>query len=208
MPHSWRRRSSAAALVRRHALGGSAVAIYLKSPGEFYLTNNLLVGNAGQGGIVDLAGPGVLEESQRLLANNTLAGNGSTAVAASGWLTQPIQLANNIIVSHTVGVSVTDASLLDVRYTRWHGNGRDVSEGVTQTEGITAPPAFTNPDGGDYSLLPGSAAINAGDPAGTPPAPPVDITNFPRPFGPRVDIGAYEWHGPQTYFPLITAHGT
>ena len=39
---------------------------------------------------------------------------------------------------------------------------------------------------------------------GIPPAPPVDIEGTPRPFGARVDIGAYEWHGPQTFMPLIS----
>ena len=47
------------------------------------------------------------------------------------------------------------------------------------------------------ALLPGSSAINAGDPAA---APPTDQRGVPRPQGPGVDIGAFEYQ----YVPVFT----
>jgi hypothetical protein len=35
------------------------------------------------------------------------------------------------------------------------------------------------------------------------PAPPIDYGAYDRPFWTRVDIGAFEWHGPQHFMPSV-----
>ena len=67
----------------------------------------------------------------------------------------------------------------------------------------TGDPVFVNVANDDYHVRKTSAARDAGDPAGIPPAPDVDLASGARPFGARVDIGAYEWrdaiHWPNDY---------
>jgi len=63
---------------------------------------------------------------------------------------------------------------------------------------------------GDYRLGAGSAAIDAGDQAGVPPAPPVDMDGDARPIAGRVDIGAdesYERGAWRWYLPLVANFG-
>lgn len=59
--------------------------------------------------------------------------------------------------------------------------------------------------GGDYHLLAGSPAINAGTSAG---APLTDLDGNPRPCGPAVDMGTYEFHGTQFVRGDANADGT
>ena len=51
--------------------------------------------------------------------------------------------------------------------------------------------------------MPNSLAIDAADPAGVPPAPNHDIDDVDRPYGKRVDVGAYEWHGQGAILPIV-----
>ena len=62
---------------------------------------------------------------------------------------------------------------------------------------INADPLFTNAAGGDYSLQPGSPAINNGVTLG---AVTKDILNASRPLGHFYDMGAYEFAGPFNYY--------
>ena len=94
-------------------------------------------------------------------------------------------------------------------YNLFDGNDLNVGgEGVyTHTHPIAGAADFVNPLAGDYRIRLTSAARDAGDPAGVPPAPDYDADGTQRPFGAGVDIGAYEWHGPVRYLPLVT-HNT
>jgi photosystem II stability/assembly factor-like uncharacterized protein len=153
---------------------------------------------------------------EALIVNNTLVSNsGGTGVYMEMWLT-PITLTNNIVVSHTVGIHANGNPTLGgmtagVHYTVYNNNGvnsevdNDDST-LIESHAITAPVEFISFLGGDYHLNFASSARDAADPAGIPPAPATDIEGTARPFGPRVDIGAYEWHGSsnQYYLPLIT----
>ena len=59
-------------------------------------------------------------------------------------------------------------------------------------------PAFVDPDGGDYHIGPGSAAIDRGVDAGVT----TDIDGDPLPIGPAPDIGADEaWRW--AFLPLV-----
>jgi hypothetical protein len=166
----------------------------------FTFTNNVLAGNTAS-----QADGLALEYAPRgVVVNNTLAGNGDTAILVDQWNITPITFTNNIVVSHTVGITVTEGATATVRYTLWGGNGTDIAGGgtISHTHPLTGSPAFVNPAADDYHLTIGSAARDAGDPAGVPPAPPVDLDGVSRPQGPAVDLGAYEWRGHWLYLPL------
>jgi len=213
--NTFRDNAAALDLSGDQALLGGALA--LNRTNGLLVTNNVFAGNrARAGAALALLGwnitdypPDVVRTAQ--IVNNTLVANpGDNGVHLEMWQT-PITLTNNIIVSHTVGIHVETGQTLgmaaEVHYTVYNDNGTnsDVTPDSTliETGAITAPVEFVSFLGGDYHLLPTSAAIDAGDPAGVPPAPAVDIEGTPRPFGWAVDIGAYEWHGPQAFLPLI-----
>jgi len=214
--NTFRNNQAALDLSGDQALLGGALA--LNRTNGLMLVNNLFVNNqARAGAAAALLGwdtaktpPDVVRVAQ--VVNNTLAANaGENGLYMEMWKT-PITLTNNIVVSHTVGIHVETGQTLgmtaEVRYTVYNDN--DVNSETTpdstliETNAITAPVAFVNFLGGDFRLLPTSSARDAGDPAGVPPAPPVDIEGAPRPFGAGVDIGAFEWHGPQLFLPLIS----
>ncbi len=185
------------------ALGG---AVGANTTNDLHIVNNVLAFNAANaGGGLLLVGAENLPAGTVSIVNNTLYANaGESGVNLRGWTT-PITLTNNIVVSHTTGVAV-EGGAVALRYTLYDANG--VNSGGTgdidESHSNTGTPAFVDSANHDFHLLPNSAAIDAGDPAGVPPAPALDIDEFPRPFGPRVDIGAYEWHGPQSFLPVIS----
>ena len=180
-----------------HSTGGACI-VFTRG---FTFTNNVVAGNTAKeaGGLV-LS----LFEERGVVTNNTLAGNSDAAVVVEAWTT-PVTFSNNIVVSHTVGISATEGTTATVRYTLWDGNGVDIAGAgtISETHPVTGTPAFAYPANHDYHLAVGSAAINAGDPAGVPPAPPVDLDGVARPVGVAVDLGAYEWQGYLGYLPFV-----
>lgn len=195
-------------------LGG---AIAVNGTNGIEVTNNVLAGNGAEnGGALALIGwdrqaySGTVANAA--VTNNTLFNNGgSSGIYAELWTT-PVTFTNNIFVSHTAAIHVaTNAKLggmtAGALYNLYDGNGAisevDAGSTLQQLEQIAGAPGFVEPWANNFHLLPTSSAIDAGDPAGVPPASPVDIENVQRPFGTRVDVGAYEWHGPLNYLPSI-----
>jgi photosystem II stability/assembly factor-like uncharacterized protein len=170
----------------------------------FAFTNNVVAGNTadeGDGLSLDLLG----QTETGVVTNNTFYSNGDTGVLVGPGSTPNLTLTNNIVVSHTIGISVTEGVSATVRYTLWHANGTDITGGgtISHTHPVTGAPAFMDPTADDYHLTGASAAIDSGDPAGVPPAPPQDLDGVTRPQNLRVDLGAYEWSGSSLFFPLI-----
>ena len=171
--------------------GASALYLhYLSSP--FTLTNNVIVDNQStyswvEHPCVDIRG------SDGQMLHNTIARNDNTyGVRIEDG--SAVALTNTILVSHTVGITVTAGSTATLEGTLWGsgnwGNGVDWGGAgaiVTGTVNIWDDPAFVNPDGGNYHLGSGSAAVDAGVSAGVT----TDIEGLPRDGAP--DIGAYEW---------------
>jgi hypothetical protein len=142
------------------------------------------------------------------VVNNTVIDNGHHGITAGG-LNTTLSLVNNIVVSHTVGLVVQERVTATVRYTLWRGNGAGITGSgvVSHTHPVTGSPAFADAASRDYHLTSGSAARDAGDPAGVPPAPNYDADGVARPQGPAVDLGAYEWRGYLRYLPLVARKG-
>ena len=116
-----------------------------------------------------------LRMSAGTLSFSTVADNDASAV--SFFITGPLVVSNSIIL----------------------GNGSLAAGPVTFTpENLLAGDAlFAARKAGDYRLLPGSAAIDAGDEASTAEIPPFDIRGAARVWGAAPDLGAYE-AGPST----------
>jgi len=165
------------------------------------LVNNVVVenrlGTTGDGAGIYLVGS-TARFLHTTLARNT-GGNGqgvfvSSPVGSTLWMT------NTVLVSHTVGIEVDGiGAAATLTATLWGtgvwANGQDwINHGtlITGTVNIWGDPAFVDPDGGDYHLGPGSAAIDAGVDAGVA----TDIDGDHRPIGPAPDLGtdeAWRW---------------
>lgn len=108
-----------------------------------------------------------------------------------------LTLTNNIIVSHSVGISVTAGSTATIEGTLWGSGewandidivnvGGSISLGAVN---LHAEPGFVDPESGNYHITPASAAVDAG----VATALASDIDGEARPFGAGPDIGADEW---------------
>jgi len=105
---------------------------------------------------------------------------------------------NAILVSHSVGIHVTDGNTVIVDGVLWYNTPIALSKGPAAGAAIThqviGDPLFAA-DG--YHLTPGSAAIGRG----VPTSLQVDIDNEVRPLAPA--LGADEYWADKAYLPLI-----
>jgi len=160
------------------------------------LTNNVIADNQDS-----RAGSGlyIWDSSPRLL-HTTIArnrgGDGSGLYVAGSSNQSTVALTNTILVSHTVGVAVTQGNTATLNATLWHINGTDYSGNVIHVNDRSGDPDF-DPDG--YHLPPISAAIDAGVDAGVT----TDIDGDARPQGQGHDIGADEFRQSYIYLPLV-----
>lgn len=160
------------------------------------LVNNVVADNR-----TEQAGSGIFIYASKVqLLHNTIArnrgGNGVGILIARYLGASHVEIINTILVSHTVGISVTSDSTATLHGTlwgtnewastlNWHGTH------VFLTASVDGNPNFVDPSNRDYHLLTGSAAIDEGVFAGVT----TDIeghNRLPDYGGLRVDIGAYE----------------
>jgi len=188
--------------------GGGIELWYSDSP----LTNNVIADNRatarGSGLWIGRSEPSLRHTT---LARNTGGDGGGVFVTNDGSSTpRTVVMTNTILVGHAVGISVTAGSKVTLEATLWGSgawaNGTDWGgDGiiVAGTINVRGDPAFVNPDGGDYHIGPGSAAIDAGVNAGVT----TDIDGDFRPKEGGYDIGADEF-GQQwnIYLPLVVKH--
>jgi hypothetical protein len=164
------------------------------------------VGSAGKG-----SGLYIGSSSPRLL-HTTIARNGGgdgsgVYVTKDDSTYSDVTLTNTILVSHTVGITVSAGCRVTLEATLW-GDGvwtNDTDWGgagtiITSTVNVWGDPAFVDSDTGDFHIRVGSAAFDAGVNAGVS----TDIDGQVRPLGAACDIGADEWWGASTiYLPLV-----
>jgi hypothetical protein len=174
-------------------------AIYIEFLTPFTLTNNIIANNGAniRGGGIYINGVSS-DVSTGSLINNTLvantAGGNDDAVWLSGYVT--VTLINNIVADHSVGLYASTFNKALADYTLFYQNSSGNTSGpgsITNLHAITGlDPSFFSAVGMDFHLLANSPAIDAGDPAGVPPAPAIDFEQHLRPIGTRVDISADE----------------
>ena len=175
------------------------------------LVNNVVAGNV-KIGFPCAAGIGIGDSSVTVL-HNTIAHNWSLGPVASGIYVAPpntrasiVTLTNNILVSHTVGITVATGNTATLEATLW-GAGAWANEAdwggdgaiVTGTveNNVWGLPAFVAPGDGDYHIASTSAAIGRGVNAGVAE----DIDGDLRTGDP--DLGADEYVQ-RLFLPLVT----
>lgn len=179
----------------------AALSLYKVSP--FTLTNNIVADNRSTDSTY--SGPAMeLRRSRGGLRHNTVARN----AVREGILVDyhaTVALTNTLIVSHSVGISVTADSTATLAGTLWGSgtwaNGTDWGgDGVlTSTVDVWGAPEFVDAEGGDYHIGSGSAAVDAGVDSGVV----TDIDGDLRPHEGGYDIGADEHAWGKTYLPLV-----
>jgi hypothetical protein len=146
------------------------------------------------------------------LLHTTLARNGGgdgSGVRIGDFVLQnagpsTVALTNTILVSQSTGIGVAGGSTVAVNGILWYSDPVTVSQSpaavVAMQNTHWGNPAFVNPDGGDYHIKPGSAAIDQGTPAHVS----TDIDGEPRINTP--DLGADEYWAPgalrRVYLPI------
>jgi len=172
---------------------GGGLALYSS---DATLTNNLVADNRANraGGGLSIWG-GSPQMLHTTMARNR-GGEGSgiwITNAADDYAT--VALTNTILVSHSLGISLTAGNTATLEATLW-GTATWANEAdwggtgtlVTGTHNYWGDPAFVDPYAGDYHIGPGSAALDRGVDAGVT----TDIDGQARPYGPGPDIGADE----------------
>ena len=165
--------------------GNTGSGLYLYES-DVTLTNNVVADNSG-GGLY-------IGDSYLRLLHTTIARNGGDGsgvyITGIGLNYSTVALTNTILVSHSVGITVTGGNTVTVNGVLWYGTPVTVSQAVpaivtvqNQHEGN---PAFAA-DG--YHLTIASAAIDQGVNAGVT----TDIDGDARPDGCFFDIGADEF---------------
>ncbi|KAA0993374.1 choice-of-anchor Q domain-containing protein [Dyadobacter aurulentus] len=176
--------------ITRNAAGylGAGIYNYFSSP---VLINVAITGNISS----VFGGGGFNVGSAPVLTNVTISGNrannsGSEWQNASGT---PV-LRNSIIWGNGVVGQLYDAQYSLVQNQAEAGNPNYYSA-FNHNLAPNTDPLFTNPNTGDFTLLPCSDAVNAGTPdITTLNLPPVDLAGQERVFADRIDIGAFESH--------------
>jgi hypothetical protein len=195
-------------IIDNYALGtnsGTGGGVYLTNLASVYMTNTVIADNAVSYGGAGMAVTGAYARlSHATIARNS-GGDGSGIYVGMGGLHSPgaISMTNSIVVSHTVGITVTAAPPMMPENTAtlddvlWYINGQNTGGGgtINVMHAITGDPAF-RADG--YHIGPGSAAIDQGVDSGVT----ADIDDEARPAGPGYDLGADElWI--RTHLPAV-----
>jgi hypothetical protein len=175
--------------VLRNTTGSSGGGLYILGSRPVTVANNILASNRAHLGAGVHVRSGSGHSPRVILAHNTLAGN-QEASAIYGKYSVTMSLINNIVLSHTVGITVSDplSANLTVDHNLFWGNDGDGIRGANPVDG---DPLLVDPAGWDYHIQAGSPAIDAG---AAVPWLTTDMDGDLRPIGLGYDIGADEFY--------------
>jgi uncharacterized repeat protein (TIGR01451 family) len=181
----------------------SGGALYLEQSAAL-LVNNVVVDNQAAN-----FGSGIyVWSSSTQIHHTTMARNRGNAniglyVTGDQGIPSAVDMKNNIIIMHQVGINVTAGHSASLDGTVWGNDALwgsdqisnlvDVAGGgvvATGTVNIRDWPGFVDFDAGDYHLLSTGAAVNTGVNSGIA----TDIDGHPRPTDSGYDIGADEYY--------------
>jgi hypothetical protein len=150
------------------------------------LINNIVADNQAADG----SGLYIWDSEPRLLHNTIARALESDSSGIYVAQFSVVTLTNTILLSHSIGITVTVDSTATLAGTLW---GNDIDWGgagdiYTGTVNLWGDPDFVEPNSGNYHIGPGSAARDMGIDAGVDR----DIDGDPRPLGFQYDIGADE----------------
>jgi hypothetical protein len=168
-----------------YGLGGGLA--FFNSP--YTLTNALIVNNRSFGNDTTVGGLFANSNSLGVVINNSFVNNRGQGIRTGS----PITLTNNLIMSHTTGISLTAAVPASVTYNDFYANLTPQRGFSLDVSNIIIHPQID----ASYHLLPTSPLIDAGIRAN---APNHDLDSQPRPMAGssglfRIDIGADEFTG-------------
>jgi len=170
------------------------------------ITNSTITGNSGRfgGGV---AGGGNI-------AHTTFSNNSDVGYGGALYLTSPLELGNTILKAGASGANIYNngGTVTSHGYNVCSDNGGGFLNGPgdqINTDPLLGPlqdnggPTFT------HALLPGSPALDTGDPNFTPP-PDYDQRGpgFVRVFNGRIDVGSFEVQPTPTPTPTLTPTAT
>jgi parallel beta-helix repeat protein len=165
------------------ALSGGSYA----EPADVLLTNNVVANNRTSGD-----GSGVYVVGPANLVHTTIVSNsgGDSGIHVARYAKGTVALTNTILVSHSVGISVTEGNTVTINGILWHKTPITISQATTATVTVqnqhVGDPVFA-PDG--YHLMADSAAIDRGVDTDVT----TDVDGDIRPQGANPDLGADEY---------------
>jgi hypothetical protein len=169
-------------IIMSNSVSGGAGGVRVGTGASFTLINSVIAGNAGRP-------PIHANDVSITLFNVTITDHG---VDGGLFLNNSQATIVNSILWETMApdIQAENGSIYTITYS-------NVEDGILSGVGnISADRMFVG--NGDYHLLPGSPATDAGTAVG---APVTDLDGTPRDDAP--DMGAYEWVGVRLYLPVI-----
>jgi hypothetical protein len=170
------------------------------------ITNSTITGNSA------LRGGGVAGGGN--IAHTIFSTNSATVAGGALYLTSPLDLGNTILKAGTSGANIFNngGSLITHGYNVCSDDGSGLLNGPgdqINTDPMLGPLQNNGGPTLTHALLPGSPAIDAGDPNFTPP-PDYDQRGpgFVRVFNGRIDVGSFEVQPTPTPTPTATATAT